>query len=238
MIVKLSWSPCVGPRVRPQPRERDQPPRPRVEVDRLRPGGGPGLGPRVPPLEEAVRRDQAAPARERVAEHRLVPQGLDPGVDHQRRPRPAAAGPVRDQPPPHHLDQARAVAQDHDRRGLGRGDVEARLPPRGLRGLSERGLEILDEAVLTGQRVAAAHGSASLAPADDRAGEGVALRGARLRAVGHRAGVLEAARRGRRGRADRAPRGVGARDVRAAGDRRRPAAGPAPGGPRSPAARG
>jgi len=120
------------------------------------------------PLEEAIRGHEAAPALERIAEHRLVLHRLDARVDHERR-LPARARPVRHEAPPHHLDAPRSVAHDHDRRRLRRRDVEPRLPPFRLRRVTERGLEILDEAFLAGERVTATHGSATLAPVDDGA---------------------------------------------------------------------
>jgi len=118
------------------------------------------------PLEEAVGGNEAALALQRIAKHALRLDAFDARVDHQRRFGSACLrGPERDEAPAHHLQRAHTIAKCDDRRVLRRRDVEARLPPDVRRDawievqLTHRLLEILDEAVLSRDRVAAAHGA-------------------------------------------------------------------------------
>jgi len=102
----------------PQPGEGEQIPVPPADVHRLLPVSY------ARPLEETVRRDEAAAARQGVPEGRLLGEGLRPRID-ELVSDPWLFGPRGDQSPPVGVESSRAVGGDDGDR-LRRGDVVAR----------------------------------------------------------------------------------------------------------------
>ena len=145
------------------------------------------------PLVEAVGDDEAAPARERVAERRLLGHRLRAGVDELQAELGRVVGPVRDEAPAQHLAARRALAVGRDREHLvARRDVEA---PAHLDALADR------EAVAQDRRVGPASASSARTRLRQRAAMRARRRAPSAGAFGRRGPSRRARRRRAGGRA-------------------------------------